>query len=247
MGEPSESGALSGLEGDNLREDCAIVRPRSDSPSFEIRTLTQERTMLKIFGHPMSTCTRKVLMTAEETGTAYDFTTVDFGSGQHKQQPHVGRQPFGQVPALEDGGFAMYESRAMSRYLDEKAGGILTPKSMQGRAKMEQWMSVETSNFSPHAMKFIYADVFMRPQEPSVIEAATKGLETALGVLDAQLAKTPFLVGDAFTLADVCYMPYLEYLALTPAKAIVAKYPHVSAWWAKISERPSWRKVAGRA
>ena len=45
-------------------------------------------------------------------------------------------------------------------------------------------------------------------------------------MLDKQLGETPYLVGKDFTLADVCYMPYFEYAMNTPAKDIIAKYPH---------------------
>lgn len=203
--------------------------------------------MLKIFGHPMSTCTRKVLMTLAETSTPYDFTVVDFAKGEHKQEPHVGRQPFGQVPALDDGGFALYESRPMCRYINDKAGGDLVPRDLQARAVMDQWISVETSNFTPHAMKFIYQYVFGRPQEAAVLEAAGQGLEKATSILEKQLAKTPLLAGETLSLADIYYMPYLEYAMGTPAKEVLGKFPHVMAWWSKLSERPTWRKTAGRA
>jgi glutathione S-transferase len=65
--------------------------------------------------------------------------------------------------------------------------------------------------------------------------------------LEAGLSKSPFLVGAQFTLADVVFMPYVEYAMGTPAKATFAKYPHVSAWWNKVSERPTWQKAVGRA
>jgi len=78
---------------------------------------------MKIFGHPASTCTRKVLMTLNETKTPFELVLVDFAKGEHKQPAHLARQPFGQVPALEDDRFELYESRAMSRYIDGKAGG----------------------------------------------------------------------------------------------------------------------------
>jgi glutathione S-transferase len=203
--------------------------------------------MLKIFGHPASTCTRKVLMTLNETNTPYELTTVDFAKGEHKQQPHLGRQPFGQIPALDDDGFAMYESRAMARYINEKAAGKLVPSDPKARAVMEQWISIETSNFTPHAMKLIYHHVFHRAQDAAVLEAAGKGLESALATMEERLAKSPFLAGDELTLADVCFMPYIEYAMGTPAKETFAKYPHVSAWWNKISERPTWRKTAQRS
>ena len=89
---------------------------------------------MKIFGNPGSTCTRKVLMTAHENGAPFEFVLVDMAKGEHKQPAHLARQPFGQVPTLDDDGFAMYESRAMARYIDGKFGGALTPKDAQARA-----------------------------------------------------------------------------------------------------------------
>jgi glutathione S-transferase len=203
--------------------------------------------MIKIYGAPGSTCTRKVLMTLAETKTPYELTTIDFAKGDHKKQPHLGRQPFGQIPVIDDEGFSFYESRAICRYINEKVGGSLVPGDIKGRALMEQWISIETSNFTPHAMKFVYNYTFKRAQDPAVLEAATKSLETAVGVMDAGLAKTAFVAGAQFTLADVCFMPYFEYAMGTPAKEVFAKYTHVSAWWNKVSERPTWQKVAGRA
>ena len=202
--------------------------------------------MLKIYGNPMSTCTRKVLMTLAETNTPFEMTVVDFAKGEHKAEANLRRQPFGRIPELDDDGFEMFESRAMSRYLNEKAGGKLAPSDAKGRAKMEQWISLETSEFSAHAMKFVAEYVFKRPQVPADLEAAGKALETTCGVMEKQLAKTPFLAGPEFTLADVCFMPYLEYAMATPAKDIFAKFPHVISWWSKISERPTWRKATGK-
>jgi glutathione S-transferase len=203
--------------------------------------------MIKIFGNPASTCTRKVLMTLAETNTPFELTTIDFAKAEHKQQPHLSRQPFGQIPAIDDDGFSFYESRAICRYINEKAGGKLAPSGLEGRALMEQWISIETANFAPHAMKFIAHDVFNHPQEPAVLEAAGKGVEAALTVMDVTLAKTPFLAGTDFGLADVVFMPYLEYGMATPVKEMLAKYPHANAWWNKVSERPTWHKTVGRA
>lgn len=197
--------------------------------------------MIKLHGHPVSTCTRKVLMTLAETQTPFALELVDFAKAEHKKEPHLARQPFGRIPAIDDDGFQLFESRAIIRYVNEKAKGALVPADAQARARVEQWISVETSEFSPHAMKFIYEHVFKRPQEPAVLEAATKALTTTLGVMDARLAKSPYLAGETFTLADVCYMPYLGYLMGTPAKSLIEPHKNVVAWWNKISERPTWR------
>jgi glutathione S-transferase len=202
---------------------------------------------MKIYGHPMSTCTRKVLMTLAETSTPYELQVVEFATGEHKQPPHLARQPFGQVPALQDGEFALYESRAICRYINDKAGANLLPRDLRERAKVEQWLSVETSNFTPHVMKFVLQHVFKYPQTPETITAAGEQTEKALAVMDKQLASSAFFAGDSFTLADVSFMPYVEYAILTPAKDLIAKHPHVTAWWSKVSERPTWRKAVGRA
>lgn len=202
--------------------------------------------MLKIFGNPMSTCTRKVMMTAAETNTPFEMSVIDLAKGEHKQPLHLGRQPFGRVPAIQDDGFEMFESRAICRYVDEKAKGKLVPSDLKARALMEQWISVETGEFSPHAIKFVFHYMLKREQEPAALEAAGKGLETCCAVLDRALAKSPFLAGADFSLADVSFMPAIEYTMLTPAKDILASCRHLMSWWHKVSERPTWRKVTGK-
>ncbi|MDP9036941.1 MAG: glutathione S-transferase N-terminal domain-containing protein [Myxococcota bacterium] len=203
--------------------------------------------MITIYGNAVSTCTRKVLMTLAETNTPYELAVLDFAKGEHKHEQHVRRQPFGRMPALDDDGFQMFESRAICRYIARKAGGTLIPSELRAFAKMEQWISIETSEFSAHAMKFVFEHVFKRPQQEGVLDAAGKALDATCTVMDRQLAQSPFVAGPAFTLADVCFMPYLEYGMGTPAKEIFAKHGHVMTWWNAIRERPTWRKATGKA
>jgi glutathione S-transferase len=201
---------------------------------------------MKIYGHPLSTCTRKVLMTLAETNTPHELVMVDILKGEHKQPAHLAHQPFGQVPALDDGGLELYESRAMCRYINDKASGPLVPRDLGERGQMEQWISVETSNFSGPVMKFVFQHIFKFPQAPEALETAGKQLDNALGIMDKQLASNPFIAGKSFTLADICFMPYIEYAMNTPAKDQFAKHANVMAWWNKISARPNWQRVAGR-
>lgn len=203
--------------------------------------------MIKLYGNPLSTCTRKVLTTLAETKTPFEFITVDFATGEHKQPTNLSRQPFGQVPAIDDNGFALFESRAICRYLSEKADSALTPRDPQQRARMEQWLSVEQSNLSTAAMKFIFHYLFHRPQEPATLEAATAMLETCFTVLSKPLANSTYLVGEQFTLADIGMMPYVEYLLVTPAADTVKKFPAIMSWWSRVSERPSWKAASGKA
>jgi glutathione S-transferase len=199
--------------------------------------------MIKLYGNPVSTCTRKVLTALIETRTPFEMNVIDFAKREHKGEAHVARQPFGQVPAIDDDGFVLFESRAICRYISAKAGDQLTPSSLKDRALMDQWSSVEQTNVSPHAMKFVYHYVFKRPQEQAVLDNALAALELAFSALSKPLATQEFLAGGKLTVADIGYMPYLEALPTTPVKASLEKFPHVVAWSTRLRERASWRKI----
>ena len=182
-------------------------------------------------------------MTLAETNTPYEFELVDLMKGEHKQAAHLSRQPFGVVPTLKDGDLEMYESRAMCRYINEKVHGALIPSNIQARAQMEQWISIESANFSSPVLKFVFHYVMQREQTPEALKTAGEQITTALSVMDKQLAKHPFIAGETFTLADICFMPYFGYALATPAKDLFPKHAHVMAWWNKVSARPTWQKV----
>jgi glutathione S-transferase len=206
---------------------------------------------MKIYGHPASTCTRKVLMTLAEKGHEAQLVTVDVFKGEQKNADNTARQPFGQIPSIDDNGFVLYESRAIARYLDETLSGPkLTPADPKAHAKMEQWISVETSNFTPIAMKIIYQLLFNKmagkEADMKVVGEAKEAIEKPLKILDQALAKDEFLAGS-FSLAEVGFLPYVEYLYASGEGGLVEAHPHVGAWWKRISNRPTWKKVTGKS
>lgn len=207
--------------------------------------------MLTVYGNPMSTCTRKVLCVLAEKDAPFEFSLVDFTKGQHKQPAFLARQPFGQVPAIEHDGFQLFESRAICRYLDETLEGAkLIPGDARARARVEQWISVESANFTPHAMKIIYQLLLgpMRGLTPDmkVVEAGRAALGRTLTIMEAQLGKTDYLAGSVFTLADLVYLPYIEFLFACEQGDLITGHPLVGAWWTRCSTRPSWLKASGK-
>jgi glutathione S-transferase len=206
---------------------------------------------MKVYGHPMSTCTRKVLTTLAEKGVDAEFQLVDIMQGAGHQPDHLARQPWGQVPVLEeDDGWQLIESRAIIRHLDATLpGAALTPKDARTHAKMEQWISIEAANFTPGVMKILYQLLFgkMRGQEPNMalVDEGRAAVRKTVAVMEKELADKEHLVGD-FTLADICFMPYIEYLFMVGEGALITDSPNTGAWWKRISERPSWQKVVGR-
>jgi glutathione S-transferase len=205
---------------------------------------------MKLFGHPASTCTRKALFVLNEKQAQFDYVIVDITKGEQKSPEHLARQPFGVVPALNDDGFGLFESRAIIRYLDAKLGGkSLVPTDLKARAEMEQWMSVEQSYFSPPAMKAImniwYASMAGNQPDPEVVAAGVAGAGKALDVVEKSLGDRHYLVGE-FSLADVCYAPYLQYLQDMGLGAVISDRPKVAAWWNHIQGRPAWQKAIGK-
>jgi glutathione S-transferase len=205
---------------------------------------------MKLYGHPMSTCTRKVLTVLAEKNSEAEFVLVDLMKGEHKQDAHVARQPFGKVPALDDDGFWLYESRAIIRYLDEKLPGArLQPADLKDRALMEQWMSVEYSYFSGAVMKFVHEMFFqkMAGKAPNMdnVKAGRDSAGHTLDIVEKALAKQDFFGNKTFSLADVSWMPYVAYVFATEQGDLITSRPGVNAWWERVSSRPSWKKVAG--
>ena len=120
-------------------------------------------------------------MLLEERQAKAELVVVDVMKGEHKEPAHLARQPFGQIPAFEDGDLRLYESRAILRYLDETLPGTpLTPKDPKGRALMEQWISVETSTFGIGLSSSMprRAPGEASPRSPSASSGRTAGAAT---------------------------------------------------------------------
>jgi glutathione S-transferase len=136
------------------------------------------------------------------------------------------------------------------RYLDRRLEGTsLTPPSLHDQARMEQWISVEGSYFSPPAMRAImqlfYAKATGGTPDAEVVAKGKADAGKALDVLD-QALQGEWLAGS-FSLAEVCYAPYFQYLMDFGLGDVVTSRPHVAAWWNRIAARPAWQKAIGKA
>jgi glutathione S-transferase len=214
---------------------------------------------MKVYGSATSACTHKVLMVLAEKGAKAELIEVDVLRGEDKRPEHLARMPFGEIPAIVDGGFVLYESRAIIRYLDQRLpGASLTPSDPRQRGLMEQWISVEQSYVSGPVWDLVRAgpvydiirqspavDLFPPPPSDERVAEARAELKRAFGVLDAALANGPYLAGPRFSLAEVTFLPYLTYLSASGGADLIAEHRHLAEWWERISARPTWR-VSGK-
>jgi glutathione S-transferase len=205
---------------------------------------------MKLYGHPLSSCSRKALMVAAEKSAQLALIPVDLFTGEHKAAAHLARHPFGVVPVLDDDGFVLYESRAIIRYLDQRlAGPQLVPQGLRERARMDQWLSVDQSYVAPHTRTLAVQRILRRheglPVDAAAVADAERALATAFATIDRALSSDRYLAGDSFSLADVSLMPYVAGLAMLEAAHVTGDLRHVARWWAEVSARPAWRTVTG--
>ena len=207
---------------------------------------------------PGSPFGRAVLIVLEEKGAAYRLAAV--APGTLRSPEHTARHPFARVPVLEHDGFRLYETQAILRYLDRVLPApSLTPADARRAARMDQLMAINDWYLFQGVANVIGFQRVVGPRllgltpDETAIAAAMPKARTVFTELSALLGRQPFLVGEAFTLADVLLAPQLDFLSATPEWAVLtADTPHLCAWLERVRARPSleattWERVAARA
>ena len=199
-----------------------------------------------LYGAAYSVYVRAVRLVLAEKGVAYRLEEVDVFGPEGVPAAHRARHPFGRIPAFEHDGFRLYESGAISRYVDEAfAGPALQPAAPRPRARLNQAISI----LDNYAYRCLVWDIFVervrapvqgRLSDEARIAAALPLAETCLAALEEIMGEGSFLVGDAISLADLHAAPMIAYFALTPeGSALLGRHPRFSAWWERMTSRPS--------
>lgn len=150
---------------------------------------------LKLYGTARSRASRSVLA-LEEFGVAYEHVPL-FDSPEDRAML-AGLNPNCRIPVLEDDTLVLWESMAINLYLGDKLGGRLWPTTAETRAKLYQWSlwgQTEIDRRERHIARL--------SGDPVRAEIARGERIGALRILDGALAGTPYLLGEAFTLADL--------------------------------------------
>lgn len=205
---------------------------------------------IKVYGTPFSTATTRVLVTLHEKEVEYEFVPVDLRAGEHKKEPFLSLNPFGQVPAFEDGDLKLFESRAITKYIVSQyadKGNQLACGDVKQKAIIGEWIEAESNQFDPIASKLtkelVVKPVMGMATDAAVVEEHEPKLAKVLDVYESRLAQSKYLACDCFTLADLYHIPHIYYLSGTQIRKLFDSRPHVSAWVADITARPSWSKV----
>ncbi|XP_012074702.1 glutathione S-transferase F11 isoform X2 [Jatropha curcas] len=206
---------------------------------------------IKVYGPAKAACLQRVLACFLEKDLHFQIITLDLKSGDHKHPDFLLKQPFGQVPVVEDGDFRLFESRAILRYYAAKyadRGPNLLGKTLEDKALVDQWLEVEAHNFNDLVYNIVLQLVVF-PQmgqagDPKVVQNCEQKLEEVLDIYEQRLATSKYLAGDYFSLADLSHMPAIRYLVDEVGKGhLVRERKKVNGWWEDISSRPAWKKL----
>ncbi len=154
--------------------------------------------------------------------------------------------PFKRVPVLLHGDFSLYETAAITRYVDEAfLGPALQPSSPVDRARQSQILSIIDSYAYWPLVRQVFAQGFFAPcfGEKVDQDALAAGLEAAPAILDAIAtlkSNGPWMLGPAITLADIHLYPMLAYLAMVPEGAdMIRNIPSLEHWRQEMAQRPT--------
>ena len=155
--------------------------------------------------------------------------------------------PFGRVPTLVHDGFVLYETGAITRYVDRVfPGPALEPADPKRRARMDQIMGVvDAYAYWPMVRQVFSHGAFRpaagRPGDAGEIRAGLAGSAKALAALEALAAPDGFLLGEQLCLADLHLGAMIAYLALAPeGAALLRRHPRLAAWWERLGRRLSF-------
>jgi len=166
----------------------------------------------------------------EEAGLGYAVRTVPFDG---RETNHLARQPFGQVPFLDDGGLELFESGACLLHLAGKSE-TLAPSDPVGAAQTQQWTIAALNSIEMVTVPWWFLKLC--GDEDNQL---TGWMGQRLAHIERILGEREWLAAGRFTVADLLMA---DVLRVTDVRAF-GNRPATEAYVARMTERPSFRKA----
>jgi len=202
---------------------------------------------MRLYYHPLSSNSRRVLLTAYHLGLDLELIVVDLSSGQQKTPDYLRLNPNGRVPLLVDEGFVLWESHAIMQYLaDDSPEQDIYPREVSARADVNRWLFWSAYHFAPAAGLIIRERVSkgivagLGAPDPLEIARGEALLPAAELVLDRHLAGKKWIAQDRLTLADFAVAAPLMHTAA--AQLPVTEFDNLQAWFARVQSLDAWAK-----
>jgi glutathione S-transferase len=197
-----------------------------------------------VYGPATSPYVWSARLTLAEKGVAHEL--VEVSAAEFRAEPHLSRHPFGKVPAFEHDGFALYETQAIMRYVDEAfPAAPLQPIEVHPFARMNQIMGIVDAYLAPSLVggvlyPRIVAPRLGLPTDEAKVQESLPKVRLCLGEIARLAGDQPFLAGESVTLADLMAItPLCYFKKFSEGTAQLAELPALAAWVNRMESRQS--------
>ncbi|MES2280810.1 MAG: glutathione S-transferase N-terminal domain-containing protein [Pseudomonadota bacterium] len=200
--------------------------------------------MIKFYYHP-SPNPLKVALFLEEAGLPYELMAVDTRKGEQHSPAFLKINPNGKTPAITDGDVTVFDSNAILLYLAEKSGQFLPENTSAARAQMLSWLMFVASGIGPYSGQAVHFQHAAPEKNAYAINRYTFEAERHFKILDDQLAKHKYMLGDTYTLVDMAVWGWARALPRVLGPDVMGKLPNVKRLLDEINLRPAAERAEG--
>lgn len=198
--------------------------------------------MIKLYYHP-SPNPAKIALFLEESGLPYEMVPVDTRKGEQFKPEFLAINPNAKTPALTDGDVTIFDSNAILLYLAEKTGQFLPADTPKARGEMLSWLMFVATGIGPYCGQAVHFSRFAPEKIPYAINRYAREAERHWGIIDAQLGKHRYMLGDAYTLIDMSVWGWATRLAFAVGEDWATMFPNVKRHLDEISARPAAQRA----
>jgi glutathione S-transferase len=191
---------------------------------------------MKVYGRASSLNVQAVMWCAAELGLEVERIDAGFGFGLTDTREYLAMNPNGLVPVLQDRGLTLFESAAIVRYLAGCYGNDgFWPDDPVARAPVDMWAEWGKTTLQANFLGAVFHPVL---RGDAAEEKGRAALDRHLGILEAQLAGGPWVLGEEFTVADIeVGLPLYRYFTLDLARR---EWPAVADYYARLCDRTAY-------
>jgi glutathione S-transferase len=201
-----------------------------------------------LWGRSTSSNVMKVIWTLEELKLPYERIDVGGPFGKTDTPEYRAMNPTGLVPTLQEDDFTLWESNAIMRYLctAHAPDSTLWPRDPRARANVDRWLEAQQTIMN-RPQGVIFVNLVRTPPEKrdqAAIAQAIKDAAGAYGMIAADLAKHPYIAGDALTLCDIAWGVHAHRWFVMGFDR--PEIPHLRAWYERLLTRPIYKEHIAR-
>lgn len=203
--------------------------------------------MLKVYGFSRvnagargKTRDLRVLWALEEMALPYEIVGMDHPNHDLDTPEYRAKNPFGQIPAIDDEGIVVTESGAIVLYLARKSGKLM-PRDLAGEAQVLRWTVAALSTIEVPVLSHWFVGI-VGDEGSKGHEALHRWSKMRMEQLDGWLANREFIATDDFTVADIS-MTHVLGGGTDPG--LLAPCPNILAYRARCMARPAWKRTIG--